>query len=670
MRTITITAVALVAALSARATEFDGATRTNDWFDVSMSAEAVGTPIEGTIGIPNGQGSWTVVPRDGTATNATDDSVCFIALSAQDESLTFTPAPFAVTSGYETVVAQIKADAGDELPAFDGNPQAAFTAIVTNGQLRAFGLTANGWTNLVYDPVTDLTNDWFTIYMDFANGENATREVRYSVKPQGQAAATILTNETGASWFSTAYSPTITNISFSGVGKVRQFSGDELTVPITFGAIKVDFLADYQTATTVVANVSGTVAADTTFTLSVPGKDYTGAYDNGSVTFYNVTLTNEFALGSTVGYTLYATDTVNNYTGTAAPAQQQTTVGNQSDDWILENSSHKSTSGAWTNSAEEEVPLEYNGTPAVAALNNHLFTPTTAVGDAIVTVTSEVCFGDVADLEMSNPTDSYAAVRLAATNSGTTFQVWAKETEGAQASWISVSNSHKVNPTDTYTVESKFDFVKGTCSFKANGTALTNASGVASFCLANGVRKLTKINFNGVGTLTQLSGSYVATEQIAQAVDGTNVTVSSKWVAKNLPSGTTIEQAQTLLDPDNSVDTTPHGSSHYNYFECYALGIDPAKEEETPEISAPTVDEDGKISFELGGVEVPSGVTLTVTMKSYDSPDGDADGSPVGVEGTMTIVGGGKTTNNLKVNPSDVGQVKYYKFDISIGATP
>ena len=152
MKKKTIVAVALVAALSARATGFDGATRTNDWFDVSMADVAVGTKItsNSNIGILNGQGSWTVVPSGGTATNAVENETKFIALSSDFvEQLTFTPAPFAVTSGYETVVATIKSDAGDELPAFDGNPQAAFTVIVTNSTLTAFGLTANGWTNLV-----------------------------------------------------------------------------------------------------------------------------------------------------------------------------------------------------------------------------------------------------------------------------------------------------------------------------------------------------------------------------------------------------------------------------------------------------------------------------------------------------------------------------------------
>jgi len=654
MKKMTIAAVALVAALSARATGFNELTlQTNHWFAASVKVMDVGSSIvrDSATNITKGAGSWTEVPSDGTAINATDDTVCFIALSAQDESLTFTPAPFAVTSGYETVVATIKSDAGDELPE------------VT----RAFGLTANGWTNLVYDSVEALTNDWFTIYMDFANGENKTREVRYSVKPQGQAAATILTNETGASWFSTAYSPTITNISFSGVGKVQTFSGDELTVPITFGEAAVEFLADYQTATTVVATVSGTVAADTTFTLTVGTDNYTGIYNVGSVTFYNVALTNQFALGSKVGYQLSARGSGNTYTGTTTPAQQSTTIGTPTANWIYENSTHNGSSGAWTNSANERVNLVYENN--VAELSNHLFTPTNAVGDAIVTVTSDVCFGDVADLEMSNPTDSYAAIRLADDSGTTTFQIWAKETENDDAHWFNVSNGQEVNKEISHVVESKFDFVNGTCSFKVGNRDLANNT-TNVFYLANGVRKMSAIKFNGVGTLTQLSGSYVAAGYTEEVGTGTNVTVSSKWVAENLPSGTTIEQARAMLNPESDVKKT-HGNSEYNYFECYALGIDPDEKNDAPIITA-TPDGTGKFGMKLEGINVPEGVTLTVTLKAGATPDNLFEIA----ERTATAVGtpeGTTTSGSITFDPANDmtdSNVKYLKMDISIGATP
>ena len=662
MRTITITAVALVAALSARATGFDGLTlQTNDWFAASVNMEDVGSSIvrNSATNITKGAGSWTEVPSVGTAINATDNAVNFIALSSDlDDQLTFTPAPFAVTSGYETVVATIKADAGDELPDFSSDtPQAAFTVIVTNSTLTAFGLTANGWTNLVYSGEVDgLTNKWLTIYMDFAN---------VGVQPNNGSVA-VLTDNTGASWFSTTYSPTITSISFSGVGKVQTFSGNELTEPISFSNVEITYLASYASATTVVATVSGTVASYTTFSMNFGESDYSGTYNSETkkVTFYNVG--SDLNVGDTKTYTISSSGTYTTYSSDS----QTTLVGDLSDDWILENSSHQSTSGAWTNSANERVNLVYENN--VAELSDHLFTPTNAVGDAIVTVESQVCFGDVADPAVAAGPDSYAAIRLAEVNSTPTFQIWAKETKNGSAGWISVSNGNDVDPTSTTTVQSKFDFVNGICSFYVGGVALTNASEESSFYLANGVRKMSAIKFNGVGTLTQLSGSYVAAGYTEEVGTGTNVTVSSKWVAQNL-SDKTVAEARELMSPDNHSEAarTLHGGSSFNYFECYALGIDPTKEEDAPIITA-TPDGTGKFGMKLEGINVPEGVTLTVTLKAGDTPDNLDEMD----ERTATAVGtpeGTTTSGSITFDPANDmtdSNVKYLKMDISIGATP
>ena len=676
MRTITITAVALVAALSARATGFDGLTlQTNEWFAVSMADVNVGTKIADSVGIPSGKGSWTAVPSGGTATNAVENETRFIALSSDfNEQLTFTPAPFAVTSGYETVVARIKADAGDELPDLNGNPQAAFTVIVTNGTLQAFGLTDAGWKNLSYtasstsyDDLGKLTNGWFTLYMDFANDKNAeNRYVRYSVQPQGQSAATILTDEAGASWFPTTYSPTINTISFGGVGKVRTFSGDELTVPITFSDVEITYLASYASATTVVATVSGTVAADTTFSINFGGNNYSGTYDStdNKVTFYNVG--SNLTVGDTKTYIISSAGTYTAYSSDS----QTALVGTETGGWILENSTHNGTatgSGDWsTNSVKIVDGLTY--TDNAAALNNHLFTPTNAVSDAIVTVESQVCFGDVADTSVEAGNDSYAAIRLA-DDSGTTFQIWAKTNETVAADWINVSNGDDVDPATPCTVTSIFDFVNGTCKFLVGGKALqTTSPSTNIFLLAKGVHTMKAINFNGVGTLTQLSGSYVAAGYSEEVGTGTNVTVSSKWVADNL-SNKTVEEARDLLAP-NSTTKTSHGNSKYNYFECYALGIDPNVETEAPIITA-TPDGAGKFGMKLEGINVPEGVTLTVTLQGSSNPSSGF--SDLGKE-KMTAVGsseGTTTSGSITFDPANDmdGNVKYLKMDVSIGAS-
>ena len=455
------------------------------------------------------------------------------------------------------------------------------------------------------------------------------------------------------------------NISFSGVGKVQTFSGDELTEPISFSNVEITYLASYASATTVVATVSGTVASYTTFSMNFGESDYSGTYNSETkkVTFYNVG--SDLNVGDTKTYTISSSGTYTTYSSDS----QTTLVGTETGGWIAEDSSHFG-SGTWSTNSVSISLLPYSD--GKAALNNHLFTPTNAVGDAVVTVTSQVCFGDVADLD-SNPTDdSYAAIRLAEVNSTPTFQIWAKETENDAAGWISVSNGNDVDPTSTTTVQSNFDFVNGTCSFYVGGVALTNASRSSSFYLANGVRKMSAIKFNGVGTLTQLNGSYVAAGYTEEVGTGTNVTVSSKWVAQNL-SDKTVAEARALMSPNNHDEAalTPHGSSHYNYFECYALGIDPTKEEDAPIITA-TPDGTGKFGMKLEGINVPEGVTLTVTLKAGDTPDNlvEMDARTATAVGTPE---GTTTSGSITFDPANDmndSNVKYLKMDISIGATP
>ena len=235
MKKILAMTAAFVCTFCAMAAGFDGyALTTNDWFDASFTALTTDTTIaqSDTIGITRGAGSWTAVPTRGTATIAADadagGEATLLSLSAPGEELTFTPAPFATTSGYETVSVELKADAIDELPEVGGDVQAAFTVLLDdNDALSAQGWTATGWTNLVYAATDDLTNAWFTLSVDFAN-VSGVRYVRYSVKPAA-GALSALADGAGTTWFQAGKNAdAIQSVSFSGTGAIRSFSGDEL----------------------------------------------------------------------------------------------------------------------------------------------------------------------------------------------------------------------------------------------------------------------------------------------------------------------------------------------------------------------------------------------------------------------------------------------------------
>jgi autotransporter-associated beta strand protein len=222
--------------LAVHAAGFDGMNLvTNDWFDASFTALVEDTAVAqgGALGVTRGAGSWTSVPENGTATVVADadaggGATC-LSLRAPREALTFTPAPFAVTSGMETVSMEFKADAFDaDLPVLDADVQTAFTILDDGMGAVPVGYVADGWTNLVYSgAMTDLTNAWFTLTVDFATVAGV-RYVRYSVKPAA-GARTILADASGTTWFqAAANAETLNSVSFSGTGEFRTFGGDSL----------------------------------------------------------------------------------------------------------------------------------------------------------------------------------------------------------------------------------------------------------------------------------------------------------------------------------------------------------------------------------------------------------------------------------------------------------
>ncbi len=654
MKKTILSAMTALSGLSLCAAGFDGLTlKTNDWFDASFQGVASQITQGSAVGITHGAGSWTNVPGEGV----TNGGSGYITLATEpSENLTFTPAPFSVTSGYETVVANIKPEVtdGDLITLTD--VQAAFCIQVDDGTLKAMGYTSEGWKDISYTAastsysVESLTNVWFTLYMDFAK-DNSTRYVRYSVKPDDGTLA-VLTDSAGVSWFETANKETIESISFTGSGLVKTFSGDELTEPLTFTDPVFTYMANYESATTVVATVTGAVASGTTFTLTVGDANYTGTYNsaNGEVTFYDVKNLN---LGETVSYTISAAG------ATAGSSGEQTTVvGNVSGGWILETRGHTG-SGTWTDSSGAAQELDYSSeSPYAAALSDYLFTPTNSVGDAVVTVISQVCFGDVADTSVNPGDDSYAAFRLGDVSGTPTFQVWVKGSEDSAAAWVNVSGSG-VTPSakSVYTLTSKFDFIKGTCEFFIDGTQLVNGQ-TFKFYLANNIRKMSSIKFNGTGSLVSLNGSYVKGAEFKPA--GANAaTVDSSWVAEYLGTNT-VAEAEALLATDSEVKTM-HNGVGYNYYECYALGINPANSDEAPVVSAAPAESGIKMS--LAGISVPEGVTLTVRLKQSSN---GADYSEVAGK-TATVVGG-STAGDITIE-NIPGGVMRYKMDISIGAT-
>lgn len=236
LRTLAMVVAVCLFACGVNAAGFDGMTLvTNSWFDANFTALTANTDItQGSdTGITLGAGSWSSVPDSATAQIVADTEVgegaTLLSIDVYtSDLLTFSPAPFSITSGYETVAVDIKTDPVYELPTLDNNVQGAFLIYMDGEEnLSLQGYTDNGWTNLVGATASDLTNVWMKVYTDYATVSNV-RYVRYSVKLGDTL--TILQDSVGTTWFpSAATSKTaLESVSFLGSGKIRTFSGKEL----------------------------------------------------------------------------------------------------------------------------------------------------------------------------------------------------------------------------------------------------------------------------------------------------------------------------------------------------------------------------------------------------------------------------------------------------------
>ncbi len=146
-------------------------------------------------------------------------------------------------------------------------------------------------------------------------------------------------------------------------------------------------------------------------------------------------------------------------------------------------------------------------------------------------------------------------------------------------------------------------------------------------------------------------------EAYSAAVDESTADVPYSWVKSNVDGfdGMTEEQIVTALAA-SSATTQANG---YNYFTCYALGLDPTDEDDKPNVSV-SVDSSGNLVFKLvhpdgKEIESPDTVAVTAIYKKYSSPSGTVG----------TVLSG-------SVTPDDIvgdGRVGYIRATITISAS-
>ena len=171
--------------------------------------------------------------------------------------------------------------------------------------------------------------------------------------------------------------------------------------------------------------------------------------------------------------------------------------------WIDEAEASTETTGAW-----DTTPVWSDGKMAINGDN--AFTPTTeSPSNSTVTVTMTMCFEDVRDDVIEDPEATegvQAAVCLATEGAATVFKAF------TGAGWV-VASAAGVTPSgeETYTMRFTFNYTNRTYGVEvlSGGTYVPLMNGgSAAFQLAQDKYSLSKIKFNGTGTLTSMIGDY------------------------------------------------------------------------------------------------------------------------------------------------------------------
>lgn len=417
---------------------------------------------------------------------------------------------------------------------------------------------------------------------------------------------------------------TVVDGTYTGDGvRLVYFASEQFT----WGAPSIEYMADFKSATLTVDVTHADPTA--TWTLTFDGRNFIGTYASGTVTFALTGL----EPGAVCDYSIHASGgSQEDLVGTSRAAKE--TAG-----WVNEDYSNNGT-GTWT------TQPSYDSTTHVAQLSNSSFTANSAAG-GIVTFTNVVEFCDFADTSVEITAGAKGGVRLANENNETVFQVYTRisNTPG----WLTVQGEG-LTPfaEEMYTVVTTFDLVAQTYSVWVGNVQLKDGTN-GNFPFANSGSEIQNVEYKGSCNFKSLTGSFYSTNIIVH-VSTDDVVVGSDFVSDYL-SDKTVAEAEDLLAPTSS-EKRKNG---LNYFECYALGLDPTDEMSKPLLYiAPT--SDGKFRIRLGdSVNPPDNVRLDIKLMSCSE-----------VNGTYTEREHDGTAPVFVVAPSAEQNVEFFRIEIDI----
>ncbi len=520
------------------------------------------------------------------------------------------------------------------------------TTSVANSYVKETGDTTKTYAVDAYNTVT-FTGATATRTDDLENAIKDGDTITFTLDAgEGYAVDTVTASSGEVTESNGVYSYTVTENATITVTTV--------STAVTFSDVEFDYYIGYGSAKSVTATVTGEVAEGTAWTLTVGGTEYAGGvYDSatGKVTWTPANGIQNLSAGQALSYSIAATG---GSTGTLA--NQQTTVGNVVDGWIAEDATHSGT-GTWS------PAISY--TESVASVSDATFTAASASAGNVVTIATTLKFGDCGEKGV-DVGPAQAAIKIDSENDAYVFKVWTRADASSQPAWATITN-FEPDPAVQYAVTVVFDYTAGTYTVNVGSTQLAAGATTAFLNALAGASSVSAIEFNGAGEFASLAGSYVSAGGITETVGTATVPVADTWVAAKM-AGKTVAEARALLAPASTVaaKTTSSGAT-YNYFACYALGLDPEDDTSAPLISAAS-GEAGKLTFSLANITVPDGITVTATLKSSATPDGDYAGAQ-----TAQAIGtpeGTQLTGGIVFDPAAMeGAIEFLKFDLDIGAT-
>ena len=294
----------------------------------------------------------------------------------------------------------------------------------------------------------------------------------------------------------------LSRIDLAGYGKIHSVTTTvEAAVNVTIEPTSVTYGADF-TNVTIVATVSGDGYDQAEYTLNWNGKTVQANVTPGEGTI-TITAPIDAPTSDTVRKTATYTISVVNGEGSSG---EKTTLVADSSEWVTENSTHPESTGNW------DTDIVYDGTPAIATVEDNTYTANSCSTGDLVTITFEnLRYAEFSDLSVETPAGTQGAFALAETNLNnqvsTNFCVLAKE--GENYIWVAADCSIAATTNIAYTVVMTFDYVANKYSVAVSDGTTTNnltVSEQTQFNLCDTKSSVTDFVFKGSGTMTGIKG--------------------------------------------------------------------------------------------------------------------------------------------------------------------